>query len=50
MISEGFIQVANLDTGCSLNIVFFSEDFEIFQTLAFLCFRLVSVCVRTHTR
>ena len=35
-------------TGCSLNIVFFSEDYKIFRTLAFLCFSLVSVCVHTH--
>ena len=34
-----------LYTGCSLNIVFFSEDFEIFRTLFSLG---ASVC--THTR
>ena len=28
----------------------FSEEFKIFQTLAFLCFPSVSVCVHTHTR
>ena len=32
-------------TGCSLNIVFIPEDFEIFPTLAFLCLSSVSVCV-----
>ena len=37
-------------TGCSLNIVFFSEDFKIFRTLAFLCFPSVSVCVHTPGR
>ena len=36
-------------TGCSVNIVFFSEDFQIFRTLAFLCFPSVSVCVHTTT-
>ena len=36
------------DTGCSLNIMFFPEDFKIFWTLALLCFPSVSVCV--HTR
>ena len=30
-------------TGCSWNIVFLSEDFEIFRTLAFLCFPSVSL-------
>ena len=34
-------------TGCSLNIVFFSKDFGIFQTLAYLCFPLLSECVHT---
>ena len=38
------------DTGCSLNIVFFSKDFRIFRTLAFLCFPLMSVCVHTPGR
>ena len=37
-------------TGCSLNIVFFSEDFKIFRTLAFLCFPSVSVYVHTPGR
>ena len=37
-------------TGCSLNIVFFFEDFKLFQTLAFLCFLSVSVCVHTPGR
>ena len=32
-------------TGCSLNIVFFPEDFKIFRTLAFLCLSSVSVSV-----
>ena len=35
-------------TGCSLNIVFFSEDFKMFWSLAFACFPSVFVC--THTR
>ena len=35
-------------TGCSLNIVFFFEDFKIFRTLASL-FSL-GVSVRTHTK
>ena len=30
-------------TGCSWNIVFLSEDFKIFRTLAFLCFPSVSL-------
>ena len=30
--------------------VFFSEDFKIFRTLAFLCFPSVSVCVHTPGR
>ena len=34
-------------TGCSLNIVFLPIFFEIFRTLAFLCFPSVSVCVHT---
>ena len=38
----------NLGTGCSLNIVFFSEDFKIFRILDFLCTPSVSVC--SHTR
>ena len=34
---------------CSLIIVgFFSKDFRIFRTLAFLCFPLVPVCTYTH--
>ena len=37
-------------TGCSLNFVFFSEDFKIFQTLAFLCSPSMSVCVHTPGR
>ena len=37
-------------TGCSLNIVFFSEFLKIFWTLAFLCFPSVSVCVHTPGR
>ena len=41
--------MASLSTsGCSGNIVFFSEDFKIFQTLVLLCFPSVSVCVHTH--
>ena len=35
-------------TGCSLNIVFFSKDFKIFRTLAFLCSPSVSVCVENQ--
>ena len=31
-------RVSNRDTGCSLNIVLFFKDFEIFRTLAFFCF------------
>ena len=35
-------------TGCSLNIVFFFENFKnIFRSLAFLCFPSVSVCVHS---
>ena len=37
-------------TGCSLNIVFFSEFLKIFRTLAFLCFPSVFVCVHTPGR
>ena len=37
-------------TGCSLNIVFFSENFKIFRTLAFLCYPSVAVCVHTPRR
>ena len=37
-------------TECSLNIVFFSENFEIFRTLASLCFPSVSVCEHTPDR
>ena len=36
------------NTGCSLIIVFFSENFKIFQTLVFLCLPSVSVVVHTH--
>ena len=36
-------------TGCSLNIVVFFEDFEIFRTLAFICFPRCQ-CVYTHQR
>ena len=39
-----------LHTGCSLNIVFFSDFFKIFRPLAFLCFPSVSVCVHTSGR
>ena len=38
---------SKLGTGYSLNIVFFSEDFKTFRTLAFPCFPSVSLCV-TH--
>ena len=31
-----YLDIVFLVTGCSLNIVFFSEDFKIFRTLAFL--------------
>ena len=37
-------------TGCSLNIVFFFKDFEIFWTFAFLCFPSSSLCVHTPDR
>ena len=34
-------------TGCPWNVVFFSEDFKVFRTLAFLCFHRCQ-CVYTH--
>ena len=37
-------------TGCSLNILIFSEDLKIFQTLTFLYFPSMSVCVHTPGR
>ena len=42
---QGSWRFVSITTGCSLNIVFFSELFKIFWTLFSLC---VSVC--THTR
>ena len=44
------IRRSQANTGCSLNIVFFFEDFKIFWTLVFLCSPLVSVCVHTKCR
>ena len=42
-----YIQYIQYTTGCSLNIVFFSKDFRIFQTLIFSVFPWCQ-CVYTH--
>ena len=34
-------RITVVNTGCSLNIVYFSEDFKILRTLASLCFHSV---------